>query len=270
MFNAKELDEESGMYYYEARYYAPPSFISRDPHFESYPTMSPYAYCANNPVKYIDPTGMDTEDGLGDFFDRQGRYLGHDNKKDGKVYILNAGKAAKFDNKNVNWGGELSEKHSNQLKANSTEVDMDSDLGYMIRTVYSEMRGGDDNAKQIVAESIKNRSERKVGSYENPDGTYKGVINVSGAYSVTNSKDGAHDSYINPTNYIYNNDKEKAAWITSISTSIKVDLGVGDRIGKGVTTYNSSSATRYDNNSKYQKINLDINHRGIKGLWKIR
>jgi RHS repeat-associated protein len=59
MFNAKELDEESGMYYYEARYYAPPTFISRDPHFESYPTMSPYAYCANNPVKYIDPTGKD-------------------------------------------------------------------------------------------------------------------------------------------------------------------------------------------------------------------
>jgi RHS repeat-associated protein len=58
MFNAKELDEESGMYYYEARYYAPPSFISRDPLFEKYPFMSPYAYCNNNPVIYIDPTGM--------------------------------------------------------------------------------------------------------------------------------------------------------------------------------------------------------------------
>ncbi len=30
-FNAKELDEETGMYYYEARYYAPPVFVSRDP-----------------------------------------------------------------------------------------------------------------------------------------------------------------------------------------------------------------------------------------------
>jgi RHS repeat-associated protein len=61
MFNAKELDEESGMYYYEARYYNPPTFISRDPLFEKYPFMSPYAYCANNPVKLIDPTGMDWE-----------------------------------------------------------------------------------------------------------------------------------------------------------------------------------------------------------------
>jgi RHS repeat-associated protein len=59
LFNAKELDEESGMYYYEARYYAPPTFISRDPLFEMYPTISPYAYCNNNPVKYIDPDGKE-------------------------------------------------------------------------------------------------------------------------------------------------------------------------------------------------------------------
>ena len=64
-FNAKELDEETGMYYYEARYYAPPTFTSRDPLFEKYPTFSPYAYCANNPVKYIDPTGRDAINAIG-------------------------------------------------------------------------------------------------------------------------------------------------------------------------------------------------------------
>jgi RHS repeat-associated protein len=56
-FNAKELDEENGMYYYSARYYAPPTFISRDPLFEKYPSISPYAYCANNPVMFVDPDG---------------------------------------------------------------------------------------------------------------------------------------------------------------------------------------------------------------------
>jgi RHS repeat-associated protein len=59
-FNAKELDEETGMYYYEARYYAPPVFTSRDPMFEKYFWMTPYAYCANNPVKYVDPSGEET------------------------------------------------------------------------------------------------------------------------------------------------------------------------------------------------------------------
>ena len=57
-FNAKELDEETGMYYYEARYYAPPVFTSRDVMFEKYFWMSPYAYCANNPIKYVDPDGL--------------------------------------------------------------------------------------------------------------------------------------------------------------------------------------------------------------------
>jgi len=56
-FNAKELDEETGFYYYEARYYAPPMFTSRDRLFEKYPFMSPYGYCMNNPIKYIDPSG---------------------------------------------------------------------------------------------------------------------------------------------------------------------------------------------------------------------
>ena len=60
-FNAKELDEETGMYYFEARYYRAPTFTSRDPLFEKYFWMSPYAYCANNPVKYVDPTGMTVE-----------------------------------------------------------------------------------------------------------------------------------------------------------------------------------------------------------------
>jgi RHS repeat-associated protein len=60
-FNGKELDEENGMYYFEARYQSPPVFISRDPLFEKYPTLSPYSYCANNPLRYIDPTGEDLE-----------------------------------------------------------------------------------------------------------------------------------------------------------------------------------------------------------------
>ncbi len=60
-FNAKELDEETGMYYYEARYYAPPVFTSRDPMFEKKPWLGPYHYCSNNPVGRIDPSGCDDD-----------------------------------------------------------------------------------------------------------------------------------------------------------------------------------------------------------------
>ena len=57
-FNAKELDEETGMYYYEARYYAPPVFISRDPLMNEKPWLMPYHYCSNNPAGRVDPSGM--------------------------------------------------------------------------------------------------------------------------------------------------------------------------------------------------------------------
>ena len=56
-FNAKELDEETGMYYYEARYYKPPVFTSRDPMMEQKPWLTPYHYCSNNPVGRVDISG---------------------------------------------------------------------------------------------------------------------------------------------------------------------------------------------------------------------
>jgi RHS repeat-associated protein len=60
-FNAKELDDETGNYYYGARYYNPKwsTWLSVDPLAEKYPEISPYAYCANNPIIYIDPDGRD-------------------------------------------------------------------------------------------------------------------------------------------------------------------------------------------------------------------
>ena len=58
-FNAKELDEETGFYYYEARYYNPPTFISRDPLMSEKPWLTPYHYCSNNPIGRIDPTGCE-------------------------------------------------------------------------------------------------------------------------------------------------------------------------------------------------------------------
>jgi RHS repeat-associated protein len=67
LFTSKELDEETDLYYYGARYYDPRTsqFLSTDPLMHSDPdkaTATPallnlYAYVANNPLRYIDPTG---------------------------------------------------------------------------------------------------------------------------------------------------------------------------------------------------------------------
>ena len=59
LFNAKELDEETGMYYYGARYYEPrlSLWISTDPMQEKTPGCTSYAYCSNKPIIATDPDG---------------------------------------------------------------------------------------------------------------------------------------------------------------------------------------------------------------------
>ena len=62
-FNGKEKDWESSFHYYGARYYwseVLTGWLSVDPMMDKYPSISPYAYCHWNPIKLVDPNGMDT------------------------------------------------------------------------------------------------------------------------------------------------------------------------------------------------------------------
>ena len=59
LFNAQEFVEETGLYYYGARYYEPKTsmWISTDPLQEKYFNVSSYCYVLNNPLKLVDPDG---------------------------------------------------------------------------------------------------------------------------------------------------------------------------------------------------------------------
>jgi RHS repeat-associated protein len=58
-FSGKEKDVETGYGYFGARYYDSKLsvWLSVDPMSDKYPNMSPYNYCANNPVILVDPDG---------------------------------------------------------------------------------------------------------------------------------------------------------------------------------------------------------------------
>ena len=58
----KEKDTETGYGYFGARYMdheLMTMWLSVDPLADKYPSISPYAYCAWNPVKLVDPNGME-------------------------------------------------------------------------------------------------------------------------------------------------------------------------------------------------------------------
>ncbi|MFQ6602988.1 SpvB/TcaC N-terminal domain-containing protein [Flavobacterium sp. C3NV] len=59
LFNGKELDRETNLSYYGARYLDMKTslWLNVDPLAESTPNWTPYRYCFNNPVNLVDPDG---------------------------------------------------------------------------------------------------------------------------------------------------------------------------------------------------------------------
>jgi len=92
-FNAKELDNETGLYYYGARYYTPEwsLWLSVDPLSDKYPHQSNYMYCSGNPMNRIDPDGRDDYE-----VNRRTGVIKFVRKTDDDTHRLIAGKA-KYD-----------------------------------------------------------------------------------------------------------------------------------------------------------------------------
>ena len=77
-FTGKELLSAHGLDWYDSgarmQEFHIPRFTTMDPLCEKYYSISPYAYCGNNPIKYIDPTG------LAPIYAPDGTFLGTDDE----------------------------------------------------------------------------------------------------------------------------------------------------------------------------------------------
>ena len=142
LFNAKEFDEETGMYYYGARYYEPKLslWMSVDPSAEEKPWLTIYCYTRNNPIILVDPDGRDEWEinSKGDIV----KQIKTD-KHDAFFFVSKAGKRVKGKSLSFEYG--TIEKASGQKTDGGTRYDV-----YQVR--------GDKHAKQLFESFAKNTS----------------------------------------------------------------------------------------------------------------
>ncbi|MCR4828533.1 MAG: hypothetical protein K5864_03620 [Bacteroidales bacterium] len=163
-FTGKERDPETGYSYFGARYldHTPLTlWLSVDPMADKYPSISPYAYCAWNPLKLVDPEGEE----INPVFSKEGKLLGTDN-------LGFSGEAIVMDEKYF-WQG-------------MTHM-MASAMGQSL-SVYGEgIHISDEDWNTVVANggqrlfpTVSNQSDYVV--YYKPEGTKDG-ININPGYS---------------------------------------------------------------------------------------
>ena len=203
-WNAKEFDEENGMYYYSARYYAPPTFISRDPMFEKYPSISPYTYCANNPVMFVDPTGEEKLNGM----DKQGTTQKSDVTSynnfeqaediDNNIKINAHGCITGFtyydNNKKEEVGVHTVDEFKKFLNDYSSEWKNRKEGEPIVITLYGCHNGGDDDYQNMAS----------FAELCSQDKDFKDVIFIAADQFVFSSKDGTYTTH----DGTYKGDKE--------------------------------------------------------------
>ena len=150
-YNGKELDTKKGLNWYDygARHYDAVlgRFMTNDPLAEKYYPLSPYAYCGNNPIRYIDPTGM--------------FYTGFAIDKNGYIQKVN------------NEGGnEYDVIYNNSKYSSQTRKDYDTSgnkTGIKIsKGILNEQAGADRNmSTKTVKGAINDGEGNKKGEYAN-------------------------------------------------------------------------------------------------------
>ena len=96
-YNGKEMDRMYGLDTYDhgARQYNPAriTWDRIDPLCQKYYHISPYVYCAGNPIRFIDPDGRRP----GDYITEKGELINNDGVNDGRLYVLKTTQKNGFD-----------------------------------------------------------------------------------------------------------------------------------------------------------------------------
>ena len=180
-FNGKQFDEETGLYYYGARYMNPVTSLwyGVDPLTEKYKSIGAYVYCIGNPLKFVDSKG---EDVLIWYKDRYGktqlfRFNGFNGKKRIRIpnnqYVKDFIQAYLY---NARHGGGKSTiqavtNHKYEIYVSDSQYDESSYSGGGGQpTVYWESRQGlitTEGGKQSAATGLEHEMDHAVDDAKN-------------------------------------------------------------------------------------------------------
>jgi RHS repeat-associated protein len=186
-FNGKELDSETGMYYYGARYYDPSLSIwmSVDPLAEQFPNLSPYNYTMNNPINMIDPDGRAAEM-VNPVYGSHGGYIGNTSEGFKGMPIIYDGDA---DVTTMNSTELINQGGSNLNKTNLKDAARDN--------IESHIANAELNDGLNVGEKITIKSADLDGSLYRANEAYSGNLTIlRGTDANENSNS---DTYFEPT-----------------------------------------------------------------------
>ncbi len=176
-FNAKELDDETGNYYYGARYYNPKwnVWLSVDPLVEK--TMDAYGYCYQNPIKYIDPNGKDPID----YINQDGKKIGTDGVDDGVRILV----SDPTDVKNIENATNNNEVFSVESLTNPTSAKVLPDDNVLNEALHVLKRGYENGGLREESSIVGNSGKvyrGKTGPYPNIDGNNFATADVELPY----------------------------------------------------------------------------------------
>ena len=168
-FNGKQFDEETGLYYYGARYMNPVASIwyGVDPKFEKYINLSPYCISSSNPLFFIDKDGRDlvsaAMEGVTTFVMSAGI--------DFFVGLINTGNVnAALDN--VHWMSATKEA----VIASGTSLIFSGVSTLKLINKLSKIRVGSVNLRQIIMSTISTMTSNIASKLAN--GEYESVLSI--------------------------------------------------------------------------------------------
>lgn len=161
-------------------------WLSVDPWAEKYYSWTPYKFCYNNPILFVDP------DGRGEFIDNKGNVIGNDGIDDNKVYAMKTTQKD-FDSKANSAGISKKDYKSTVAFIKSNSGNSDAFSGN--NTAYSnsvEIEGSQDT-RQAMSDAVSQDNGRG-GTDANNNREYGGAVDKNGNVTVATPGDVANPS----------------------------------------------------------------------------